>query len=148
MTSRSSASSKPDRRSRRRSSSFSISPQNSLRWKVVELYLPAEIPCGIIEPELETCGELHRAQHAQAVVAECPGIDGSQHAGREILSTVERDRDICPSTDPTDGVDGEVAASRRVSNERCGSPSTSNARWPRPVFRLATRNATSTPATL
>ena len=55
----------------------------------------------VVERELEPRGELHRAQHAQAVVAERRGIDGAQQPALEVGAAVERILVVVRSADPT-----------------------------------------------
>ena len=67
-----------------------------------------------LEPRLEAGGELDRAQHAEAVVAERPRVDDAQHAVGEVVAAVERIEIGLAQRIPGDRVDGEVAAARRL----------------------------------
>ena len=69
--------------------------------QIVERDAPAQRRGVVVERELEARGKLHRAQHAQAVVAERRRIDGAQDAALEIGAAVERVFVDRRSADPT-----------------------------------------------
>ena len=115
MTPRSSASARPIGRTRRGSRSFSISPQIRSDGRSSSGMAAAELGRLRIERELESRGELHRAQDAQAVVAERRRIDGAQHAR---LAGPPRPSNgssyVAGQRIPRDRVDGEIAPPRSL----------------------------------
>ena len=115
ITPSSSASAKPADGRSARSSSFSISPQmrsagrssSGMRRQIS--FVPGSIS------QVESRGELDAAEHAEAVVAEGPRIDGAQHPALEqIAPAVERVEVGVGQRIPGDRVDGEVPAPRGV----------------------------------
>ena len=142
MTPSSSASAKPIDGRAASSSSFSISPQirSAGRSSSGDARGRARAVAGV-ERELEARGELDRAQHAQAVVAErrADRRRAARGASRSPRPST-RIEVLVGQRIPGDRVDREVAAPRRLlDRQRRGRPSTSNARWPRPTLRLAAR---------
>ena len=111
--------------------------------QIVEPDPPAQFGGLLVERELEACGELHRAQHAQAVVAERRG---------STTRSSRRSRSPRPSNGSTySPVSGSheialmVKSRRRAasSSDMNGSPRTSKPLWPRPCFDSRRGSATS-----
>ena len=73
----------------------------------------AQVRGGLVDPELEAAGELDGPQHAQAVVAECPRVDGPQDAALEVRAAADRVDVFAGQRVPPDGIDREVAAAKR-----------------------------------
>ena len=146
---RSSASCRPiDGRARLEQQLLDLAP-DALGRQVVEWDGAADRERLRLEPRLEAGGELDRAQHAQAVVAERPRIDDAQHAVGEVVAAVERIEVGLAQRIPGDRVDREVAPPRRLLRiDSAGSPMTSKPLWPRPVFDSRRGSETSRPATL
>ena len=97
-----------------RSSSFSISPQMRSAGRSSSGMRAAERLRVGVHLEPEPGGELDAAQHAQAVVAKRPRIDGAQHPALEqIAAAVERVEVGVGQRIPGDRVDREVAPPRR-----------------------------------
>ena len=103
-TPRSSASAKPID-GRGANSSFSISPQirSAGRSSSGIARHSARVPSSSVE--LEPRGELHRAQHAQAVVGERRGSTTRSSAALEIAAAVERIEVLVGQRIPRDRVD-------------------------------------------
>ena len=95
-------------------SSFSISPQTRSAGKSSSGIARHSCARLLVEREVETGGELDRAQHAQAVVGESLGVDDPQHAALDVAAAVERIQVLAGQRIPGDRVDGEVAPPRRL----------------------------------
>ena len=138
-----------DRRARRQQQQLFDFTPDAFRRQIVERDVAAQILCCGIHLQSESRRELDAAQHPQAVLDECSWIDRAQ------------DPALDRSTRPSNGsryspVSGSQEIALTVKSRRRaasaggieGSPSTSNARWPRPVFDSRRGSDTSTPATL
>ncbi len=100
-----------DRRARGAwSSSFSISPQMRSGGRSSSGMRRHRAAVASSRSKLEARRELHRAQHAEAVVAEHPEIDGAQDPAPQIAAAVEGILVGVRQRIPPDRVDGEVAA--------------------------------------
>ena len=93
---------------RREQELLDLSP-DPLGREIVELNRPAERARFEVELEIEARHELDRAQHPQAVVRKCPGVDHPQEAPLEVVAAVERIEVLVGQRIPRDGVDGEIA---------------------------------------
>ena len=113
-----------------------------LRRQIVEGDTPAQTRRVVLEAKLEARGELYGAKDAQAVVAKGIEVNGAQQAGSQIAPPVEWIRILVGQRIPGDGVDREVTRRAASSGDMNGSPSTSNALWPRP--RLDSRRGRAT----
>ena len=96
------------------SRSFSNSPQTRSGGQVVERDAAADLQRVGRGRQLEAGDELHRAQHAQAVVAERGRVDHAQHARVEVRASAARIEVLVGERIPRDRVDREVAAARRL----------------------------------
>ncbi|MNC87636.1 hypothetical protein D3C83_33720 [compost metagenome] len=67
-----------------------------------------------LDAQIETSGELERAQHTERVVGKGCRIDNAQEPLLQILATMKRIEIFIGERIPSDRVDGEVAAPRRV----------------------------------
>ncbi len=103
------------RRLRREQQFLDLSP-DTLGRQIVERDRPAQGPRPLVELEVEPRGELHGAQHAQAVLGERGRIDGAKDAPGEVGPAVERVEVLVADRLPGDGVHREVAAARGVGD--------------------------------
>src|SRR5690606_31604075 len=87
---------------------FELAP-DALGRQVVERQAPADVGRGRVDRQFEPCGELDTAQHTQAVVAECRGIDHPENTRLEIGGAAERIDQFAGQRIPRHRVDGEVA---------------------------------------
>ena len=125
-------------------SSFSISPQTRSDGRSSSGISRHSARVASSRAKLEPRGELHGAQHAQAVVAEGRRIDDAQDAPLEIAAAVERIEVLVGQRIPRDGVDREVAPARGASSiDMSGSPVTTKPRCPRPAFESRRGSETS-----
>ena len=108
-----------DGRSAPAAAAFRSHPR-SVRRQIVERDLAAQLRGRRIELEPEARGELDGAQHPQAVVAEGPGIDRAQQPAVEVRAPPMRIDVLAGQRVERDGVDGEVAAPRRVLDRHLG----------------------------
>ena len=77
--------------------------------EIVELNRPAERARFEVELEIEARHELDRAQHPEAVIRKCPGVDHPQAAPLEVVAAAKRIEVFVGQRIPRDGVDGEIA---------------------------------------
>ncbi len=115
MTPRSSASAKPTD-GRGANSSFSISPQIRSAARSSSGIDRHRARVALVELEVESRGELHGAQHAQAVLGERGRIDGAEDAPGEVGAAVERVEVLVVERIPGDGVHREIATARGVGD--------------------------------
>ena len=80
--------------------------------QIVQRDRAADRPRRLVDLELQTCRELNRTQHAQAVVAEGAWVDHAQALGVQIVTPPMRVQVLPRQRVPGDGVHGEVAAPR------------------------------------
>ncbi len=92
-----------------------------------------------VDVELEARGELKRAQHAQAVLPECDGIDRAEQPPLEIPAAVERILVLAGERIPGDGVNCEVAPSRGLFQWEVRLTRHGEAAMPASGLRLAPR---------
>ena len=104
-----------DRRTRREDQLFDFAP-HPLGRQIVERSGAAQLPRLVVQPQIEPGGKLHRPQHPQAVVEKALAIDDAKEAPADIATAVEGIQVLPGERIPGDGIDGEIAAPRRLLN--------------------------------
>ncbi len=97
-----------DRRPRRQQQLFDFAP-DALGGQIVERNVAAQRARLVVERELESRGELHGAQHSQAVVAERRRIDDAEKPPLDVPAAVAGVEVFARQRIPRDRVDREVA---------------------------------------
>ena len=115
MAPRSSASAKPTD-GRGANSSFSISPQMRSAARSSSGIDRHRARVLLVELEVESRGELHGTQHAQAVLGERGRIDGAKAAPGEVGAAVERVEVLVIERIPGDRIHREIATARGVGD--------------------------------
>ncbi len=107
------------RRPRGEEQLLELSP-DPLGRQIVERDRPAQGSRVLVELEVESRGELHRTQHAQAVLGERGRIDGAKAAPGEVGAAVERVDVPVIERIPGDRIHREIATARGFGDRHGG----------------------------